>query len=387
MRDGDALDANVSQIDFQLADKKNRYAVSGYAGMSNRIRPEETIIGSTWRASLAKISGNFRVEVAQEAISKQYNPNDLGFLNINNIRRSTLFASWQRFKPFSIFNFARHNFNMVYESLDQAGEFVNYAMNWSTVYGLKSFHAIGLNAGVEPIKTHDYFETRSFEQFYLFPTNFNFGGFFSSDYSRPFALDVRIQRRIFNEYKRHNFYYSIAPRFRPNDKLFFVIGFDHDQRYNEMGWVRQEEEEIIFGRRNIDEYESYVNGSYIFNNRMALSLNLRHYWSTAIYDRFNLIDPGNGELLLTDYEGFKDDGTSIHDISFNAFNIDLAFNWRFAPGSEINIVWKNIILDEGEPLDINYYQDLERTLQAPQINNLSIKVLYFIDYLSLKKRA
>ena len=120
---------------------------------------------------------------------------------------------------------------------------------------------------------------------------------------------------------------------------------------------------------------------------MALNLTLRQYWSEAQYDRFNLIHKDNGQLLETDYEGFNDDGSSIHDISFNAFNIDLAFNWRFAPGSEINVVWKNIILQNGDPLDLSYYQNIEETLNAPQINNFSIKILYFIDYLTLKKRV
>ncbi len=73
-------------------------------------------------------------------------------------------------------------------------------------------------------------------------------------------------------------------------------------------------------------------------------------------------------------------------MSFNAFNIDLGFRWRFAPGSDINVQWKNVIQESGDPLERNYFRDLEQTLAAPQINNLSIKVLYFIDYLSLKRK-
>jgi len=386
-REGIYDDANVSQLDFQLADKSNKYAIRGYAGMSHIESNSGVKSGSNWQAAFAKISGNFTFELSQEQISKDYDPNDLGFLNITNIRRSGFFAQYARYKPFSIFNFARHSFDVIYESLDQGGEFVNFAMNWSTVYSLKSFHAIGLNAGIEPIRTNDYFETRSFEQYYNFPTNYNFGGFFSSDYSRPFALDIRIQNRFFDEPGRRNFFYSIAPRFRPNDKLFFVIGHNKDKRRNEIGFVTNQNDSIIFGSRLVEEFESFINGSYIFNNRMALSLNLRHYWSTARYNRFNRVDPGNGDLLSTDYLEINENGTSSEDISFNAFNIDLGFNWRFAPGSEINVVWKNIIIDEGTPLDINYYQDLENTIKAPQINNFSIKVLYFIDYLSLKKKV
>ena len=152
-----------------------------------------------------------------------------------------------------------------------------------------------------------------------------------------------------------------------------------------MGFVNAVNDSIILGRRLFTEHIGTITGSYIFNNVMALSLNLRHYWSTAVYNRFNLVDRDNGDLLETDYKGFNEDGTSIHDQSFNAFNIDLGFSWRFAPGSDINVVWKNIITQSGDPLERNYFNDLDQTLGSPQINNLSIKVLYFIDYLTLKK--
>lgn len=387
LRDGSARDANVSQLDWKLADKKNQYAISGYAGMSHLWQEDGRVqSGSNWKAEFGKISGNCTFNVSQEQITEDYNPNDLGFLNINNIERTYAFARIARYEPFSIFNFYRHDFDVVYERIHEPDEFANLAFSWFTVYGLKSFHALSLNAAVEPIKTNDFYETRTFSQYYKYPVNASFGGFFSSDYSRPFALDVRFQNRWFDESGRRSHYLEVSPRFRPNDKLFFVLGVSRDLRLNEMGWVNNTNDSITFGRRDVVEFETSIDASYIFNNTMALNLTLRHYWSEAQYDSFYLVDSEDGQLTPSDYEAFKDDGSTIHDISFNAFNIDLAFNWRFAPGSEISVVWKNIILENGEPLDYSYYENLEATLRAPQINNFSIKVLYFIDYLSLKKK-
>lgn len=386
-RNGSIQDANVSQLDWKLADKRNKYAISGYAGLSNIFKADGTETGHNWSANFEKISGNFTYSISHEQISDRYNPNDLGFLNINNITRSYYFMQYAKYEPFSIFNFARHNFDITYERLYSPDEFVNFSTSWSTVYSLRQFHAIGLNAGIEPIKTNDFFETRTFDQYYKYPTNFWFGGFFSGDYSRPFALDVRLQRRVFDEPGRSNLSYFISPRIRPNDKLFFVLGYNWFQRKNEMGFVANNNDTIIFGRREVTEYESSVTGNYTFNNRMALNLTLRQYWSTALYNRFNRVDPDNGDLLETDYEGFNSDGSSTSDISFNAFNIDLTYNWRFAPGSEISVVWKNVILQQGEALDISYYENMEQILKAPQINNFSVKVLYFIDYLDIKKRS
>ncbi len=386
MRNGIARDANVSQLDWQLANKKNNYAFSGSGGMSHLFEEDQVDEGYNYELSLAKISGNFTASLSHETISDTYNPRDLGFLNINNIRRNYLYMEYAKYEPFSIFNFAYHNVDIVYERLYRPDRFVNFATSWSTVYSLRSFHAIGLNAGVEPIRTNDYFETRSFDQYYKYPRNFWFGGFISTDYSRPFAFDIRVQRRIFDEPGRHNLSYYISPRFRPSDKLFIVLGYNNFTRQNEMGYVNALSDSIYFGRRKVVEHESSITGSYTFNNTMALSLNLRHYWSTVTYNRFNRIDSKNGALLDTDYSPAQHEH-GFDDASFNAFNVDLVYNWRFAPGSEISVVWKNVILQQGEPMGFNYYEDIEQVLRSPQINNFSIKVLYFIDYLNLKKSS
>lgn len=384
IRNGKARDANVAQLDWQLANKSNKYAINGRGGVSHLFEETGLNEGYNYAMSIGKISGNFTANLNYEQISDQFNPRDLGFLNIRNIKRTYYFMQYAVYEPFSIFNFARHNFDVVYERLYRPDRFVNLAMGWSTVYALKSFHAIGLNAALEPIETNDYFETRSFEQYYNFPVNYSFGGFFSSDYSRPFALDVRLQRRIFDEPDRRNFSYNISPRIRPNDKLFIVLRYNDFIRHNEMGYVNFVNDSIYFGRRKVHERESSIRADYTFNNKMSLALNLRHYWSTVEYNRFNLIDRENGNLLETDYRP-EDFPGGFDDASFNAFNIDLVFNWRFAPGSDISVVWKNIILSQGEPMELNYYDNIEQVLNAPQINNFSIKVLYFIDYLNLKR--
>ena len=186
---------------------------------------------------------------------------------------------------------------------------------------------------------------------------------------------MRLKQRIFSELDRDNFTYNISPRFRPNDKLFFKIGYKNSVRNNEMGFIENINNDIILGRRKVSEQETSIIGNYTFNNKMALKLILRQYWSTAEYNRFNLVDTQDGTLLETNYEGFDSDGNSLKDISFNAFNIDLAYNWRFAPGSEMSLVWKNVIAQSGTPLDVNYFENLESVLNSSQINSLSLKIL------------
>lgn len=386
-REGAFRDANVSQIDAKLANKANTYAISGFGGMSRVSEANSLTEGYTWSLIGEKISGNFTFGLGTEQIESDFDPNDLGFLPIRNIERYLLYGEYAIYEPFSVFNFAKHEVEFIYERLIEPSRFVNYAMSWSTVYSTRNFHAFGLNAGIEPVNTNDYFETRSYQQHYDFPKNYWFGGFISTDYSRPFAFDIRLNRRLFDEPGRSFLYYKIAPRFRPNDKLFFVLNYEWSERLREMGFVNNINDSIYFGRRDVITHVSSINGNYTFNNKMALGLVLRHYWSTALYDRFNLVDAHDGKLLATDYGGFKEDRTTIHDISFNAFNIDLTFTWRFAPGSDIAVVWKNIIQNVGDPLETSYKAGVEELDRLNQTNNFSIKILYFIDYLNLKKKS
>ena len=79
-------------------------------------------------------------------------------------------------------------------------------------------------------------------------------------------------------------------------------------------------------------------------------------------------------------------GTAIRYQNINFFNIDAIYTLQFAPGSFINIVWKNAVFNDNEAdVRSRYFRNFKHTIDAPQNNNLSIKVLYYLDYLDLKK--
>ncbi|MBL7137806.1 MAG: hypothetical protein ISS17_03410 [Bacteroidales bacterium] len=39
----------------------------------------------------------------------------------------------------------------------------------------------------------------------------------------------------------------------------------------------------------------------------------------------------------------------------------------------------------GDRLNRDYFEDLQSTLSAPQTNSFSVRILYYLDYLYLKK--
>ena len=77
-----------------------------------------------------------------------------------------------------------------------------------------------------------------------------------------------------------------------------------------------------------------------------------------------------------------------YDQNFNVFNVDMIYNWEFAPGSHFSIAWKNNINQDDDLGRDNYYSNVHKTFTAPQSNGLSAKLIYYLDYQYLKmKRA
>ena len=63
----------------------------------------------------------------------------------------------------------------------------------------------------------------------------------------------------------------------------------------------------------------------------------------------------------------------------------MVYTWQFAPGSFLNVVWKNAAVNGNQEVTGDYFKNIGRTMQADDNNNLSLKVIYFLDYLQLKK--
>ncbi|MFN3665776.1 MAG: DUF5916 domain-containing protein, partial [Sediminibacterium sp.] len=78
-----------------------------------------------------------------------------------------------------------------------------------------------------------------------------------------------------------------------------------------------------------------------------------------------------------------------YDQNFNAFNLDMFYTWDFKYGSRFVIGWKNWL---GTDFPIsgasnkNYLNNFRQVFQQPHGNEITFRLIYFIDYLSLQKR-
>ncbi len=382
LRAGADYDANTTGTIFNLKNKKNSYGIFGSGAVSQKYYPDRADLGYRYGIGFGKISGRFNFEVYTNMESYDYDPNDLGFLRSPNERNIGFNFNYNVYEPFwkDRFNAGGFGFWTGYSRLHKPDVFTDYGLNAWAWARTKNFTNFNVWTYGEPFQTYDYFEPRTadFSRYFAYPRSFNIGAWISSDYRKKFALDINGNFRPFEADGRYRLNFGLAPRYRFSNKFSVRLSTDIYNWKNDAGFVDNWGDDIIFGVRDVFTVENFINANYTFNNKMSLNFRLRHYWSRAEYDSFHLLQE-DGHLGTTDYNSFNDN-------SFNAFTIDCIYRWRFAPGSDIFIIWKNGIFGYDnleESIIYNYNDSVNRLWDTPQSNSLSIKVIYFLDYLAV----
>lgn len=386
IRDGSTYDANVTGIDFDIKNKKNDYGISGDAALSQIYNTDiDDDFGYKFNFRGGKISGNFTSRAYINVESKNYNPNDLGFLRSPNEVALGINGNYGYFKPLwnKRLNLINSGYNIQRSSLYSPNEFTSLSTNLWVYTQTKSQWDINVWTGARPIEGYDFFEARTEGRVYNIPSNWNVGFWTGSDGRKKYRIELNAQYNGFSQEGRRNFGYSIEQRYRFNNKLSSSWSLNQEFAKGNEGFVNNYGDDIIFGRRSLNDITNVIRMNYIFSSTMNLTFRARHKWVKVNYDSYHLLGE-DGYLHTTDY---MDD----HDQIFNAFNIDMVYTWRFAPGSDMIIVWKNSILNgeegSGDMLRPQSYLDNVRKLgDIPQTNSLSIKIVYFLDYVNFRKK-
>ncbi|WP_086594111.1 DUF5916 domain-containing protein [Hymenobacter crusticola] len=406
-RAGSTYDANVTGGLFRFANKKNAYAVDGSLIYSRRrgtaFGTEKSIDdrdGYKYTLGVGKISGNFTWSVNHRIESATYNPNDLGILFGNNNITQTVDLAYRKYKPFWKVNNMAFFWEIGHSLLYQPTRYQNFYVyhGFNTTF-TKSFLQVGYDFDTNPT-SYDFYEPRVVplgRYVVRVPGNTGIVLFLNSDTrkklsyginagNRTYALDGRLPRP-----RRFNYSFGFYPRYRVNDHLTFRYSLDWSLAQNQIGYVNgglSDDEpldqpfkgQIVLGRRDVATVANVVSVAYTFNNRMSFTLRTRHYTSNVRYADFSTLAP-NGDEQLADYRRNRDN-------TYNAFNVDAVYAWWFAPGSQVSVVWKNagytsLLAEEATP---QFFNNFNNTINTPHNNSLSVKVLYYLDYLTFKRQ-
>lgn len=392
IRNGRDQDANVSAALFDFNNKKNTFNFNGKFALSQILTPGNNTKGYSHNVSFGKTGGRLNFQLGQELADDKYDINDMGILYNNNFIDHYFWMGYRWLKPGSWYNRIQVNYNAYHSALfnNVQNQFVNtkfqrFSTNVNSNVQFKNLWWAGMFVGYVPAG-NDFYEPRTTGYSFKTPSRLQFNPWFETNSAKKYYVSFSYfvgLRKLFNS-PNHEFNFS--QRYRFNDKFSLSQDVYYNPTTNDAGFYRQYYEngnlsDVIFSRRDLKTIENVVSAKFNFNNKSGITFRARHYLSKVQVKQLYDLNR-DGTLSPT-----KHTTVEMTHQNFNIFNIDAVYTWQFAPGSFINIVWK----DESSLFDRNihqgYFKNFDRTVAAPQNNNLSIKVIYFLDYLNLKKKG
>ncbi len=381
----DFRDANVTGAVFDIADKANNYRASGRAIVSNVKELGDVTTGFQSEFDFQKISGSWRYRVGHDFADTSVDINDLGLLFRNNFNSFTLGGSYELIQPTKTFNGYRIELTARHRRLYRPSVQTRNSIRLNSFFFTKERLAFGASTSYNS-EEQDYFEPRVEGRFVTFDPNLGIGGFISTDFRKKFALDLNVDGRTwFNEIdeQQSNFGLEFSPRYRFSDRFLLVLSTSYNAAKNNFGWVDNTDTEVFLGLRDITSVENTLTASYNFDSYKAIDLRIRNFWSTAdhsseIYYLLNE-DGSRTQLETYDLTQRRDPNTN-----FNIWNMDLRFRWRFAPGSEASLLYRNNIFNSDDQSTLSYGESLGNLFDQTIQHTLSLRVTYFIDYNNVK---
>jgi hypothetical protein len=371
--------ANVTATEFQLRDKSKTYALIGKGGIS--VRGDTSYeTGYYGKLELDKNKGKLQYGISQDLYTDKYDPNDLGYLRRNNAMLTHIGVSYHIMEPFWMIREWHTNVWWDYTRIYKPSDVYSHIITFDSYVLYKNNYSTELSAGIETNK-HDYYEPRVKDRFYALPYYFYYNAYLNTDSRKPISFYFQYggsyqpttgQTGIWE-------YSSVNIRIGQRFQIGYTLNFHNE--YNILGFVDKttNDDTIYFAKRDVKILENILEPSLAITNKTSVRLRIRHYWSGAANKNYLQLQ-NNGSLdLAPSYTQNKNE-------NYNAFNIDMVFRWIFAPGSELTFAWKNSILDDQNTVLESYWRNLDNTWRSAQDNNFSLRVLYYFDYNSLKKK-
>jgi Domain of unknown function (DUF5916) len=396
-RAGNDYDANVSAFLFDLNDKKNTWNVGGSGSISQLLgKNGKNTNGWAHSVYFGKTSGRFNFNVWQEMSDAKYDKSDMGYFTNNNTMDQGIWLgySWPKAKKF--FNQFRVNFNSFYSRLvtpidvlkrkdlmyQSAGGNAN--INGQT----KKLWWVGSNINWR-FNGNDYYEPRVYGRVWQNKGRVQGGFWWESNSAKKLSWAGEFFTGKGGYFGRRFVNPFLSGKIRFSSKFSLDHSISMNFANDDAGWAAVKPDElgrgalydtVIFSRRQLRTTENRLSAKYNFTNKMGITFRARHYFSKVKPVEFYELDTEG--YLKTPTTPF----TKNVNQNYNYFTIDMVYTWQFAQGSFINIVWKDISESFNRDFEKNYFKNFDKTINNPQANSFSIRVIYFLDYLTAKSK-
>jgi hypothetical protein len=396
LRSGGDYDANVSAALFDFNNKKNTYNTNGKFAISQLMKAGKNVNGYSHNVNFNKTGGRWVFNIGEELADEKYNINDLGILYNNNYLDHYLWTAYRWLTPKKWYNRIQVNYNAYYSMLYKNVQnqkintrYQSFNTNVNANIQFKSLWWAGMYIGYNA-KGNDFYEPRNTGYSFQTPSRLQFNPWFESNFTKKYYINVDYFLSFRSLFNSTSYQLSINHRYRFSDKFSISHNGYYNPAKNDAGYYNNHYtvdamgnsvlDGVLFSRRDRLTVENVMSFKYNFNNKSGLTIRLRHYWSNVeVKELYDLQDDGTLEKTVQT-------NTVIGHKNYNILNVDAVYTWQFAPGSFINIVWKDQSDTFNENVRDRYFKNFGRTVDAPQNNNLSLKVIYFLDYLDFKKK-
>jgi hypothetical protein len=390
VRQGNSRNANVSSLDLSLFDRKNNYKFQATTRYSKIWGSNGNSDGYTGAFGAGKISGIWQYGVNASVESDQYDPNDLGFIFNNNSFEQHGFVSLQYNKPTKKYLSHNYSFNFSNVYLYKPFQWSEMETNLNAFFLFKNFWDVSVNLSAKPIGFNDYFESRT-PGINLKRFSYAYSGLNGSTDSRKklfvnWSFGAAESKDVADD---PFFRYDFGTRYRFNAQ--FQIQANLSSEYDHGGWGFSHRDVVstrvpgyndpIIAFRRVKTKNLLLGAQYNFTPRMNWNIRLRHNWTSIVNRSFHKLK----------IDGSWDDIAFVNgkNRNFNVFNIDMFYTWDFKWGSRLTLSWKNA-LGSNVSLDPYIYSKYTKNLSAvfdnPHSNELTLKIVYYLDYLNLKKK-
>ncbi len=381
-RSGGKRNANVTGVDVNLFDAGNRHKFS-WAGKYSQIWGSDQYNGFKTVTSYGKVSGKIQYLLQNTIVSERFDPNDLGIQKAPNEFSGIGSISYNIFTPTKNFLSYSYTLTALPVYLYQPFKFSNVLLQGKAFWFFKNFWDFTINTQWQPVWQRDYFELRTSERM-MKKTSYLFVGASGSNDSRKrffFRYNIGFAESPLPD--DPYFRFELGPRYRFSEHFSLDIAFTRDHDNGNFGYAyRDNTGEPIAGRRQATNVSTIINGVYNFTSRMNISLRARHYWSKVLYTNFYHVDE-EGNLIPRNFvKGL--------DQNFNAYNLDMFYTWDFNYGSRLVIGYKNWLGNDFPINGVNYKNytsNLQQVFTQPHGAEITARLIWFIDYLSLQKKS